>query len=743
MSFSQARFWFLRHFVHDQTAFNVTSVISVRGKLDPARLATAIEAVARRHEALRTFFFTDPDTGKHMQGVLAEDDSRLRLELDDGPIKSEAEVGPAVDEMQRHVFDLEHGELMRVRLLTLSPGRHWIIHGYHHINMDGLGYPVFWRDVDKAYRGSSLLAGPDDIGMLQYPDFTLRQRREFEAGQWDSEIQYWRERFSTVPEPYPLLSISRCTSRPPSDSNFGSHRVSVVLEARLVAQVTQLCRAFKSMPFHVYLAVFQILLFRLARGDGSSGQDDSIEELCIGVADGNRKSADVLPSLGLFLNLLSLRFSCPTQAQTLGDVLKQVRDTAHEAYANSHVPFDMLVSKLNVPRTSSHSPLFQTFLNYRQNVTLGGDFFGCQAEGELVSAGQHDYDIAIDVADSAARTEVSLEVRRDLYTVEDADTLLGAFHCLLRAFAQNPAARTEWPALYPAGDVELAIEAGRGPELPDNAPERTNTVVHLVELNVQSYGSQVALVCDDDEPGSSRSSKLTWFEMDRRVASIAQELVKRLGIGRGRRVGVFQAPGTDWICSFLGVLRSGAAYIPLDPKLGSERLSQIVKDSEPAIILVDDETACHASAATLQDGVVAINVSRLPEVVDPKHVPIRASCDDEAVISKSNQFAYNLGGEEKGSLEILQCTRPARPGRQRALSSHIQHCTTGSNAAKMCGVSDQAVKSSSSIHSTPLTCPWPRCCSVLVSAAPWSSPARPPGEIQSRSSGSSPPKTSP
>lgn len=445
MSFAQSRFWFLNFFVENKTAFNVTSVVHLKGKLDIEKFGKALTDVGQRHEAIRTVFYTDENTKQHMQGVLP----KSTLTLQHANIKDEAYIQKAVREMQDHVFDLAKGDSLRLQLLSLSEDRHCIILAYHHIAVDGIGFPIFFADLEKAYNGTLDLSG---AGMLQYPDFSLRQLREYEQGSWSKQLGYWRSQFPDLPAPLPLLPLSQKSWRPNS-SSFGSHLVDFRMDQALKSQIEQCCRRFKVTPFHFYLAVFRVLLFRFTNGT---------EDMCVGVADGNRKDADVLQSLGLFLNLLPLRFRQDSR-QTFADTLKDVKNTSDGAFANSRVPFDLLLNELKVPRSPSYSPLFQSFLNYRQNIVEARSFCGCESDGELIAGGQNAYDISVDVVDvSNGDNLVVFAVNKELYSKDDAEVLKKSYLSLLQGFARNPATRIVWPALHLEEDVKSTVELGRG-----------------------------------------------------------------------------------------------------------------------------------------------------------------------------------------------------------------------------------------------------------------------------------------
>jgi hybrid polyketide synthase/nonribosomal peptide synthetase ACE1 len=403
--------------------------------------------VGQRHEALRTVFVSDDKRNEAVQGILPT--SILHLERET-VIADEQIIDAATQDMESFSFNFSEGPLLRLKLLSKSEDTHFIVLGYHHIVMDGLGFEIFCSDIDRAYHGN---LETHEQGLLQYPDYALRQLHDQKRGSWVTQLAYWRAEFADLPLPLPLLSLSHISARPES-STFNSHRVSFRLTAPLEKDIANCCQALGIKAFHFYLATFGVLLFRFT--------DGSAKEVCIGVADGNRKQPDTLRSLGLFLNLLPLRVhSAP--AQKFVDILKAVRVTSDKAFSNSDVPFDVILKELNVPRSLAHSPLFQTFLNYRQNVRESRIFLDCDAEGKSLAVGKNAYDISLDIIDSHNKENlVTMAANKDLYTIESAQVLGQSYINLLQSFAQDPTIRPLRAPLYPETDIQNAIRLGQG-----------------------------------------------------------------------------------------------------------------------------------------------------------------------------------------------------------------------------------------------------------------------------------------
>jgi hybrid polyketide synthase / nonribosomal peptide synthetase ACE1 len=192
MSFGQSRFWFLGRYLEDQTTFNVSCCLTLTGSLRVGDLVRAVEVVGQRHESLRTRFFASEDQ-LLMQSIM--ESSTLALEC-----KKIPDAATAANEfaaLKRHVYDLETGETMRMMLLSQSPNSHFLMVGYHHINMDGISLQILLSDISKIYRGQSL-----NTNILQYPDFSTRQRNALGTGEMKDDLIWWQKQFPDIHQSY-------------------------------------------------------------------------------------------------------------------------------------------------------------------------------------------------------------------------------------------------------------------------------------------------------------------------------------------------------------------------------------------------------------------------------------------------------------------------------------------------------------------------------------------------------------
>jgi hybrid polyketide synthase/nonribosomal peptide synthetase ACE1 len=601
ISLAQSRYWFLQRLLADQSTHNVATYYRITGDLRVNDLTRAIRLVCSRHESLRTCFVADQTVeGEASQKVMPS--SPLRLEVKN--IKSEEDVAIEYAIIRSYKLDLETGDLLKLVLLTLSPSVHFLLMNYHHIIMDGISWQVFLADLQKAYNGEPLGAPP-----RQYPEFSVAQRKALESGAMDGQLDYWRQMFPTNDPPtvLPLLPMSRVSARK-SMKIYDTHQVEFRLEPALLARVKSFSKANGSSPFHLYLAAFKAMLFSFM----------DAPDLTIGVADAGRSEPNLQGSIGFFLNLLPLRFRRQDDQQ-FTEAMLEARNIHYAALENSRVPFDVLLAELNVARSSSYSPIFQAFLDYRQGFPTKHPFGNTEFEIRTVNHGQSAYDITLDVTDSAVDTVVMIRAQKSLYDKTATALFSETFTHFLETLTSDPSMSLKDAPPYGEKQRKKAIHVGCGPRLTSAWPA---TLPHRIDQVAQENGDKIALT-------DGLGNELTYRDMTNRIEAIAEAL-KTKGVGSGSRVPVFQQAASDWVCSMLAIMRVGAIYVPLDLRNPLPRLASVVKDCEPTAILAD--------ASTLHDvpqlGVVGARVIDVTTVGSKASTPITnsAKADSPAAI---------------------------------------------------------------------------------------------------------------
>jgi hybrid polyketide synthase/nonribosomal peptide synthetase ACE1 len=269
MSYSQASFWFLQNYLEDPTAFNITFWVRVKGSIDASRLARAVEMVAQSHESLRTTFSTD-GTEPH-QRIMKTSGFHLTQQ----PVKSQAGFLEVFKSLERHIFDIENGDTIRLILCEESDNLFYFALGFHHILMDGTSTDVLFANLQQAYKDNAFPST-----QLQYPTWAAKQRFYVESRESLEDRSYWSREFATTPPVLPLFPMPQQSSRKLL-RRYHMFRASTNLGADMTARIKERCRSQKVSPAYFHLAVWKTLLFRFLETD----------DLCIGINDMNRIDA--------------------------------------------------------------------------------------------------------------------------------------------------------------------------------------------------------------------------------------------------------------------------------------------------------------------------------------------------------------------------------------------------------------------------------------------------------------------
>ncbi|KAH9905503.1 hypothetical protein F4778DRAFT_803016 [Xylariomycetidae sp. FL2044] len=592
MSYGTSRFWFLRQYLRDHTTFNLLCQVKFTGDLRFDDAERTIAELGNRHEIFRTCFFADPeDMNQPTLGVMEK--SHLRLER--RAAVSEADVDAEGDELMKYDFKIEQGETIRMKMVSLPNSTHHLLFGFHHIILDGFSFNLILAELNPIYDHQAL-----EPVKMPFSEFAIRQRKQVEDGHMDDHFQYWKDIFTArspsgdthadFPEPLPLFNLAQSTRK--SLDVYEFHESALVLDARTNRQIKAHCRRHKITPFHFFLAVLRIFL----------GRHLDVDDLVIGIADANRVDSSVDSTVGFMLNLLPLRFrGNGNKKENFNEVAQATRDTVYEALAHSALPFDALLERLAVPRSASHSPLFQVWMDYRP-IKPGNrpTLFGSEANGTQ-TVGRNGYDLTLDITElDDSEPRISFRTQKYLYSSRATKMLFESYMRLVTAFAANISAPTDSTPLWNPADIESAKTLGQGPRL---EREWQETVSHrIAHIADESPGHTAA----KDDSGSS----ITYAMLQQRVQCISSALSK-VGVKERSRVAVFQEPTVDWICSLLAIWHAGATYVPLDLRIteSMSRLAIIAHAAKPSAILCHDTTK--RLVPELDSPAVVINVSSI------------------------------------------------------------------------------------------------------------------------------------
>nr|BFE29896.1 hypothetical protein GCM10010200_021470 [Actinomadura rugatobispora] len=577
LSYAQQRMWFVNRLeaAGAGATYNVPLILRLSGELDVGALGAALGDVADRHESLRTIFPGDSD-GVPRQEVLRGAAGRPQLVVDDLGDRDVAEIVAA--EMRRG-FDVEQELPWRVRLLVASPTDSVLVVMAHHIAVDAWSTGVLARDLGIAFAARCSGGVPEWEPLpVQYADYTLWQREVL--GEPDdpgslisTRLGHWREALAGLPEE---IALPTDHPRPAEATHEGGAvpvRVAPMVHARL-AEVAQGHGATTFMAIHAALAM---LLTRMGAGT----------DVPLGTALAGRDDAALEDLAGFFVNTVVLRTDV-SGTPSFGEMLARVRETDLAAFAHQDLPFERLVEDLNPARSLARHPLFQVMLTL-QNVPeaqtpwdLSGLRVSPQAPSGATAAARFDLSFILterrDATGAPAGIDGGLEYARDLFEEPTARSLADRLLRVLEQVAADPDVRIDELDVLDAGERRRVAEDWNATSRP--VPERP--LPELFEAQVARTPDAVAVVGDGVE--------LSYAELDERANRFAHELIAR-GAGPESLVGVVMERSADLPVVLLGIMKAGAAYLPVDPAYPADRIGFMLADAGPVIVVCGQETA--------------------------------------------------------------------------------------------------------------------------------------------------------
>lgn len=564
LSFAQERVWLLEELNPASAVFNLSRAARVIGRLDPGALQAAFCELLRRHEALCTKF-TAVD-GRPVPTVSPGADFSLgRIDLGALPArKREKECARLLRAAARRPFDLARDTLLRALLIELGGNEQIVIFSTHHIAADAWSMSLLSRELWRLYEnfaGGRSAALPQ--GEIRYADYAAWQRRECGDAFLKAHRDYWRRQLAGAAE------LDWPGDRPrPAKKNFNGARRYLSFSEQLTAALNDLGRRAKATPFMTLLAAFQLLLYRY------TGQ----EEILVGAAAAHRDRPELEAIVGLFVNTIVLRGDLAGEP-SFKEFLERVRETCLAAYRHQAMPFEKVVEALHPERDLERSPLFRAFFVLQNTPAERAAPAGLTLEPMEVENGAAQFDLSLYLRERGGRLLGFFEYSTEVFEASTIERMSSHFENLLQAIVADPARSVAaLPVLDAAERRRLLVEWN------DTAAEypRERCIHELFEAQAARTPEKIALECGDETLG--------YRALNRRANGLAHELLRR-GAGPGARIGVLVEPGFEAFVALLAALKSGAAYVPLDPGYPPERLRFMAEDAGIEILLTQKKFA--------------------------------------------------------------------------------------------------------------------------------------------------------
>jgi len=563
LSFSQHRLWFLDQLDSESHTYNIAVAIQIDGPLDTTALEHSLSEVVRRHEILRTVFTRVG--GEPVQVI--NDAEPLALPVIDLQHLPESERMAEATRLStveaQHRFDLARGPLFRATLLRLSDDKNILLVNVAHIISDGWSMEVLVREVAALY-DAFVKNEPASLPELpiQYADFAQWQRQWLQGEFLDAQLGYWREQLAGAPA---LLALP--TNRPrPAVQSFKGNTQSLNLSETLTDAIRSLGRSEDATLFMTLFAAFNALLYRYTNQ----------KDLVVGVPVSNRNWLDLEKLIGFFVNTLVLRTDLSGEP-TFRELLRRVREVALGAYTRQDLPFERLVEELQPERDLSSTPLFQVMFALQNAPLESLDLSGLSLNICRIETGTSKFDLTLTIQEHAHELACLLEYNTDLFDDATIQRMLAHWQNLLESLVAAPDKQISDFALLDENERQQLLVDWQ--QTQKDYPQ--DLCIHeLFEAQVIRTPDATAVV--------SETASVSYSELNERANQLGHHL-RSLSTGPEIPILICLSRSVEMIVALLAVMKTGAAYVPLDPRYPQERLAYMIENSCAPVLITETE----------------------------------------------------------------------------------------------------------------------------------------------------------
>ena len=559
LSHAENRLWFVDQLQRDDPFYNMPLAARLTGPLDRRALESAVALVVSRHDALRTTYHLvdgEPQRQVHDSMMVTPEwidrsdstESTQHLELE-------------LRRKSRQTFDLEKGPLLRAIVYQVAPNEHVLLLVMHHIISDGWSMIVMLRELTNAYdafcQGDRPSLSPLPI---QYADFAYWQKDHLTDEAVEQQMAFWREQLADAPD---VLDLPTDHPRP-AVQDFEGATVELELSSDLTRGVNELAAARGTTPFAVLLAAQALLLGRYSR------QND----LVLGTASAGRSQVEIESLIGFFVNTLAIRVQLD-DGISFGELIDQVHQTVTQAHEHADVPFEQLVNEVAAGRDRSYSPIFQAALVLQNLPRDFGAGRNIAVQPVSVDNGTAKYDVTFFLWQEGGQLTGHVEYRTTLFTQATVRRMITSFENLLAEAVCEPETCTDTlPLLSQSEQTSMLQNTCAG-----NRTGSDDTIWQMHQLftrHVKNGGENTAVLHNE--------RSITYQELDRKSDLLAAALMAR-GIQREDAVVVCLQRSIELVATFLGILKAGGAFVPVDPSYPPQRVDAIQRETSAAIVV--------------------------------------------------------------------------------------------------------------------------------------------------------------
>ncbi|MEU0980710.1 amino acid adenylation domain-containing protein [Streptomyces griseus] len=559
VSSAQRRILFLTALRPDSSSYTSVNPFRLTGRLDLGVLRRCLDEITARHEILRTVFPTVD--GLPVQRVRPAAVVPLPvIDLRGLPAAGRTAEAERLTAAERRIpFDLADAPPVRFRLLRLSAEDCVLLAVFHHVGVDGWSLGVLSRELTALYEAFSLgLPSPLPPLPVQYAGWARRQSAWEDSEDARRQLAHWEACLSGAPD---RLDLPTDRPRPPVQSHRGATH-GFVIGAAVTTAVRELGVRHGATLHMTLLAALATVLHRY------SGQDDIV----VGGAVAGRRSSALHDLMGFFANSLVFRVRLDGDP-AFTELLARVRETCLAAHAHQDVPMDLIARRLFPERDLARNPLYQVNFTLHNTPAPTGHPSGLTVAPLDTRTDSSRFDLDVNILETDDGLDCLVDYATDLFDAATVARLADSLTELLTAVAADPTARLSVLPVLSADELRRIVY-----DWNDTGTGIRATPLHELVADQAARTPDAVAVSGGDH-------RLTYGELDRDANRLAHHL-QDAGARPGTVVAVLMDLGPETVTTLLAVLKTGAAYVPLDPSHPPSRTNDMIADSEAAVLVV-------------------------------------------------------------------------------------------------------------------------------------------------------------
>ncbi|MBL0743068.1 non-ribosomal peptide synthetase [Chryseolinea lacunae] len=606
LSNAQKRLWIVSQFQHGQAAYNISKTYRITGVFNGSAFEKAFQTVVARHESLRTIFVLVD--GEPKQKILDNKTCGFNIRYVD--IRTEADkeqiIRQRVDESERAVFALEKDVPLRVQVIHVDEQAYVVSLTIHHIAADGWSMEILVNEVIACYNAIQRNELPTREPLaIQYKDFSAWQNKLITGPVIGLSRQYWLDVFS---KDIPVIDLPTDRERPAAKL-FNGGLVPFSLDQSTSEKIHSISRKYNVSTFTTLLALTNVLLSKY------TGQHDIV----IGSTTAGRDQVELENQIGIFANTLAFRTTFSGQ-HTFEELLALQKEVTLGAYEHQVYPFDRLLEDLKLERDLSRSPLFDIMIElddvdveFEQQQAIEG--VDIEPYAKEAWASKYDLTFRFNVGDTIFG---GIEYSSDLFDTSTIGRMcnhLAQLICALDAGIDTPLGKLEF---INAAERQQVVDFN------DTSVELAwdENISARFEKNALQNPEKIALTCLD--------RTWTYGELNSKVNALAQHLRKTYKVGAQDAVGVMAGRSDRMVIALLGILKAGAAFMPIDPEFPKDRIDYMIANAKIRLVLTEMDFILSLAEHTLDVMAIDIELDVLEPADNIVHTP--AQPDDLAYI---------------------------------------------------------------------------------------------------------------